>query len=386
MCSSADRTLLHRQEFVIPEQDVPFGYTVCACTQCGFLFADDIPSQKQYDAYYRASAKYTYSIYRDGLPAGLKKIHRDTFSLINEFLRGRVTDRDTCTVLDIGCSTGYLLHLFKEAGYAKLRGIEPSPGCSAIARGLYGVEVLPCLLSELKQNDKYDLIILSAILEHIAEFPAIVGRLGALLKDNGVVVVVVPDVMGFNMPPREPFHEFSLEHINYFTAVTLGNLLQRYGLNTVRVESGRAELYSSALLRSFSVNGPPRGDARTPDVEGVAMMRKYIEACAQKLELVRDRIRDLVTTQEELAIWGCGSLTSRLLAGTELRRANIRAFIDSDRNLHGKKLAGIEIQPPGWLARHPACSLFIASYVYGSEIRATVERGFNIKGRIVLPE
>ncbi|MCX6355572.1 MAG: class I SAM-dependent methyltransferase [Candidatus Aureabacteria bacterium] len=388
ICGATDRVPLHRQEFIIPEQDDPYRYTVCACAGCGFLFSDDIPSQEQYDAYYKTNAKYAYSIHRDGLPDGLKKIHQETFSCISDFLRGRGADfrSDAYAVLDIGCSTGYLLHLFKESGYAHIRGIEPARECSAIARRLYGVEVLSCLLSELKQEDRYDLIILSAIVEHIAETDAIMGQLGALLKDRGVVCIVVPDVEGFAMPPREPFHEFSLEHINFFTAATLGNLLQRYGLSTAQVASGRAELYSSALLRSFSVKGLGSDIAPARDVKGVSVMKRYIEACVQKLELVREQIRSLVRSREGLAVWGCGSLTSRLLACTELRRTHLRAFIDSDKNLHGKKLAGIEIQSPEWLVQNADCSVFVSSYVYGAEIRETLNQRFKIRGRIVLPD
>src|SRR5580700_4084015 len=36
------------------------GYTVVVCEQCGFAFADDIPEQEAFDAYYRDLSKFEY--------------------------------------------------------------------------------------------------------------------------------------------------------------------------------------------------------------------------------------------------------------------------------------------------------------------------------------
>ncbi len=43
----------------------------------------------------------------------------------------------------------------------------------------------------------------------------------------------VPDATRFAMSPDAPFQEFSIEHINYFTPVSLVNLMGRYGFSEV---------------------------------------------------------------------------------------------------------------------------------------------------------
>src|ERR1035441_4960371 len=45
------------------------GYTVVVCERCGFAFADHIPEQEAFDAYYRDLSKYEYQ-HRGGRESG----------------------------------------------------------------------------------------------------------------------------------------------------------------------------------------------------------------------------------------------------------------------------------------------------------------------------
>src|SRR6476660_639452 len=59
ICSSTERSQLFRQAFSkLSDGSLLSGYDVVTCSKCGFCFADNIPFQAVFDAYYRDMSKY----------------------------------------------------------------------------------------------------------------------------------------------------------------------------------------------------------------------------------------------------------------------------------------------------------------------------------------
>src|SRR5580704_13563421 len=88
------------------------GYTVVVCEQCGFAFADDIPEQADFDAYYRELSKWEYQ-HRGGRESAVDESRLRTVAAdIVRHIPGL-----GARVLEIGCSTGRMLGLLQEQGY-----------------------------------------------------------------------------------------------------------------------------------------------------------------------------------------------------------------------------------------------------------------------------
>src|ERR1039457_5238416 len=140
VCGSLSSDLLHRQPFVLPGGRL-VAYDVVSCANCGFTFAKNLPPPEALEAYYRENLKYLY----EGsafVPPSLEAVHRDSFTLVDSFLREHSPPfAGTSTrVLDIGCSTGVLLSLFRQAGYEHLLGLDPAPECREVARRRHRIE------------------------------------------------------------------------------------------------------------------------------------------------------------------------------------------------------------------------------------------------------
>src|SRR5271165_1753369 len=58
VCGGNEKTRLFEQTF--SAVGLIEGYTVVVCRNCGFAFADDLPEQEAFDAYYRDLSKYEY--------------------------------------------------------------------------------------------------------------------------------------------------------------------------------------------------------------------------------------------------------------------------------------------------------------------------------------
>lgn len=363
--------------------DVRTHYVVVACDECGLTFAQDLPAAAEYERYYRANLKYTYEGSRDASEA-LLAMYEGSAELVDARLSERAGTRDKrdARVLDIGCSTGELLALFQRSGYRCLTGVDPTPECREIAKQLYGLEIRTQVLSELSSENPYDVVLFANILEHIPDLNDAIRRIASLLSDDGLLFIQVPDAAHFGVNMQEPFFEFSIEHINYLTEVSLANLLAKANLScvTLRHDLLAYNTISYPVITSLweKAQKGPRGRV----VSDTGPIRGYIEKGENRLAEIRRGIDSLVASGEPVVIWGVGSLTARFLATTSLERANIIGFVDSNRGHHGKRLLGREISPPSSLIGRTE-TVFVSTFVYGAEIRNTLEREMLYEGRIV---
>jgi SAM-dependent methyltransferase len=130
VCGNPESSLLFRQAFEqFTAASLMDGYDVVVCEGCGAGFADDIPSQSVFDAYYRDLSKYEDSPPPGKDPPSVEPRLRDIAPFIARFIPAPQT-----RVLEIGCASGGLLKALKDLGFRYLFGCDPSPGCVRAAR------------------------------------------------------------------------------------------------------------------------------------------------------------------------------------------------------------------------------------------------------------
>lgn len=378
ICGEAKQTLIHRQEFLFPDQTDSSHYDVVACDRCGFVYASDIPEQAALNDFYQAAEHHLHAA---KIPDGLRVIHADFF----DFVRHHAPLSPVSNILDVGCGMGHFLSHFKRAGFDRLRGIEPSPAAVRLASTLYGIEVVSTTIDDYPATEAYDLVSMCGVLEHIADLDSAMGRLSRLTNDKGCLFFAVPDAATFgDAPPHEPFLEFALEHINFFTRATLDDLLLRHGFEPLHCETHWNDFYRNhyllGLYRRVSGTANP---SNAPDKSGRLSVERYVTLSHQRLEETVARIAPLVESQEPVVIWGAGSLTARLMCTTPLRQANIVAVIDRNPQLQGKRLGNVVIQSPETIAAYPDATVFIASTSYGAEISGQLLTQFHWTGKTV---
>lgn len=377
ICSGSDLEPIYRQHFLLPGPGATVHYDVVACRACGFAFASDIPGQSALDQFYQGAGHHLHA----KLPPGLKRIHADFFQFVHQYAQLK----SQTPVLDIGSGMGHFLHHFQNAGFQRLVGIEPSTEAAKLAHKAYGLEVSTATIDTFAASERFGLVSLCGVLEHIADLRASMARVVALLQDGGYLFIAVPDAASFgNALPAEPFLEFALEHINFFSTASLDNLLTTSGFEKVAALSQHNDFYGNryllALYRQTS-NPPPAQPVA--DAQAAPSLRAYVRLSRQALQLVEEQAAQLEQSQEPLLIWGAGALTSRLLCDTRLGLANIRAIIDRNADLHGKTLLNVPITAPESIMDHVGATVFIASTTYAAEIRRTLLQQYCWSGRII---
>lgn len=381
ICRSNQKRYIYSPVFNLPGQRKPFKYNITLCKRCGFLFADNIPSQKEYETFYKNNAKY---IYNENMPAGLKKIYHDIFLLGLNFLKKYYLGLDKkLKVLDIGCSVGYILNLFKRSGFKDILGIDPSLHSRVMAKKLYGIEVVNRPLSKFKNNEKFGLVIMTGVMEHVPCLNQTLRKVSSLLNDNGLLMIEVPDVNKFSRKPCVPFDEFSIEHISYFNKDTLSNLAGKHCLKNIYTKGFDLRFYDSHSILSF-FRKTKKIIKMKRNRSGYSAIKHYISASKRKLDIIEKKIRYLTKSGAPIVIWGAGSLTSRLLASTNLLMADIKFFVDSNKTLQGKKLGNIKITSPNIFKRlGKDYKVLISSHIYSKEMKSILVNKYGFKGEVV---
>jgi 2-polyprenyl-3-methyl-5-hydroxy-6-metoxy-1,4-benzoquinol methylase len=147
---------------------------------------------------------------------------------------GSLVPKAPARVLDIGCAGGAFVEASGNLGYQS-EGVEPAADLvdSAIRRGLSVRRGTAETLSEVL-TEKYDLVSLWDVIEHVLDPEATLDSAIKLLNVDGVLVVNIPDI-------GTPLARFvgkrnwwiSSVHIYHFSAKHITRLLENRGLKIV---------------------------------------------------------------------------------------------------------------------------------------------------------
>lgn len=383
ICGHTRKRLLFQQHFAkMSAGSLLDGYNVVVCQDCGFGFADNLPDQAAFDAYYREMSKYEHQE-RGGQQTEFEtRRFPASAKIIKQFVPNQ-----QARILDVGCATGGLLHTLRQSGYQNMLGLDPSPGCARTARYLYQIRVLTGTLSDLTDDiGIFDLIILVAVLEHIQHLKSALSRVRELLSVGGVLYIEVPDATEFAHSPDAPFQEFSIEHINYFSVTSLTNLMQSQGFKRIFFQQNSCE--QSPGIIAHDIKAMFRRDNHIKllpfvhDSETEQHLVDYISKSQEIENRIIKVIDGLVADGRHIIVWGVGTLTQRLLAVSSLAKSTVRVYVDSNPRYQGKQINEIPVIAPSELKGMPE-PILISSIVFQEAIERQIRNDLKLNNKII---
>jgi len=128
-------------------------------------------------------------------------------------------------LLDVGCSSGSLLHVASDLGY-RVTGVEPATQAAATAQNA-GFEIFNGLLHEANFPDNsFDIITLYEVIEHLTDPLSLVREAHRILKPGGLFLIGTGNVDSWTVTALGPKWEyFSIDshggHISFFTPASI---------------------------------------------------------------------------------------------------------------------------------------------------------------------
>ncbi|AYA38097.1 class I SAM-dependent methyltransferase [Hymenobacter oligotrophus] len=150
----------------------------------------------------------------------------------------------TASILEIGCSGGPLMLRMRDKGFSNLTGIDISPRAIALAqqRGLPSTSVMDAAHLDF-EDEKFDLIIASDVLEHIEDEAQALREWHRVLKPGGRLLVFVPA-----FPVLWSQHDVVNHHFRRYTRETLLAALRTSAFGVSRSSYWNGALFAPALL------------------------------------------------------------------------------------------------------------------------------------------
>jgi SAM-dependent methyltransferase len=280
-----------------------------------------------------------------------------------------------------------LLAELKRRGYENVAGVDPSKTCAERALTWYGIPVLTGSLQNVSVGDgSRDVVIVSGVLEHLPEPGPALQRLCRMLTHRGQVFVVVPDAAHFADAENAPFQEFSVEHINFFSPLSLVNLMRRSRFGERVVEQLMVPLgYRTTWPAIHAVFQKTDDDLTchlTQDEETSTSLTRYDEVSRRQAEPILAAIGRLADRATPIIVWSAGLHTLRLLTTSRLGDMQIAAFVDTNPHCQGKLLRGIPIIAPAEL-KGRAEPILISSRGYQREIERQIREDLHLGNEVI---
>ncbi len=135
----------------------------------------------------------------------IRNAHTNRLIQLVKFCRGVLADGDS--ILDVGCRTGMLLSILEKQGKFALFGVDCSSQAVSLVPKKYDCSVMDACNLSFTDN-KFDVIMMSHVLEHFPNVPRVVNEVDRVLSPSGCVIIEVPIEEKSTVPTKWGHYQF----------------------------------------------------------------------------------------------------------------------------------------------------------------------------------
>lgn len=149
-------------------------------------------------------------------------------------------------IMDFGCGAGVFLDVAQKEGWKTCVGIDANSRYSQTFQESSGIQYINSTFEKIDRNrlgKEYDCISLWNVLEHLYDLRKIISELKYILKPNGLLFIMVPNVESLaSRIIRDKSATFNWKHVGHFSPKSLKVLMQQNGLKIEHLETVISEI------------------------------------------------------------------------------------------------------------------------------------------------
>ena len=208
-------------------------FSIVTCNNCNLKFTNPRPKNENLYKYYESDDYISHTNDNKGWFNFLYQLART----INIKSKLNIIGNTKGSILEIGSGTGELLATCKKIGW-KTMGVEPNSKARKSAKHKLNLE-LKQSLAEIKLKSKsQDVIMMWHVLEHIPNLNETLQNLKELLKDNGKLIIAVPNHLSYDARKyQNNWAAYDLpRHLLHFDKKTMDSTLKNIGFEIVETK------------------------------------------------------------------------------------------------------------------------------------------------------
>ena len=350
--------LVFTQKLNVPE-DYFFSskYKLVQYQKTGLVYADALIKDNILENHYSKDSKYDPNFIKSLIKYPKNDI--DRYDSLYEYCKKYINEDSK--IIDVGFGNGGLFRSFLSSGVTEkqLYGIDPSPISQTIAKSAYNINSLLGGIDDLKKyNEKFDMIILSHVVEHLVNPRDQMNSLLESLSPDGKIYIEVPNASKFHeyVDLHGPYQEINTEHINHWTEQSLKNLAHFSGFKCLesceRVIQNEAGDYP--VLHQVWEKGQ---QSFKFDSEILERMKSYLK----KSDVLFNEQIAIIKKNAPVYLYGVGELSYKILA--KIDNKHIKGLIDKSPKKIGKEINNLKVSSPQILKKFKNEKIFISSFV-----------------------
>lgn len=320
-----------------------FPATLWQCSHCGFV------QQEISDCLIEFMQKIYSQDSFISTPPGVSSWGNFRARVISDYLE-RFLDSPG-SIIEIGCHNGFLLSELQKKYSCRAVGIEPGAVQNVPKNITFINDFFP---SKSLGDEKFDVIICQAVLEHVFDPLAFLKTIKKHLNPSGIVFIQVPDNTGHFT--GGDIGLFGHEHISYFTTMSLDYAVRLTGFSPIEITN---KIPGGHLLGVITHG---EDDYQVPVFDHSAVL--YQERFDMKIEQIKDYFSEDVIVGLYGACAGAHNFIQVASMGGKV------ILYDSDEFKKGKFLPDVPVPIRNFtdLENDPTDTVIIIPYLSQDEI------------------
>lgn len=253
VCGSADfRDVFPVKDYTVSGKSFP----VVECNNCSLRFTQQAPDAASIGPYYKSEDYISHTDTSKGFINQLYRwVRRRTLKKKRKLVQ-RFSGLKAGQLLDVGSGTGAFVNDMKQHGWGVM-GLEPDEGARGVAQKLYKIELKDINEFYSLPVNSFDVISFWHVLEHVHELSAYVMHLKKLLKENGRLVIAVPNYTSKDASIyKQYWAAYDVpRHLYHFSPRSMQVLMEKYGLKILRQKPMWYDSFYISMLSSKYKHG-----------------------------------------------------------------------------------------------------------------------------------
>ncbi len=260
-------------------------FNIYHCDHCGTSFSfPQVTDSDIYNFIYRHSSKLPgyrrYQNFADTINIQNNPLQflaeEEIYWGIAKVLKELVLDKQKAEIIDVGCGLGYLTYALRKENY-NVTGVDISEDAIINAKSKFGDYYRTLdIFNETETSKKYDVVILTEVIEHVHNPEVFINQLSKLLKQNGKIIVTTPNKLASSLScvwdtDLPPVHQW------WFTKQSLKYLSEKLNLKISFVDFNHFYLKNYQSLKKSDANCNKRNVRPLLDKNGDVIYSETID-------------------------------------------------------------------------------------------------------------